>query len=122
MFEKYRKSVPSNDIVVTFSKMYRYRYRRYFFGEVSVPITSLLLKYRVPSSGNGTQPAGWRGGWSLSARLVFNFRGGQIGHCHQQLAAAATSLCWSSAMPQRRAPELVSPHTLRGNITSKIRI
>ena len=50
MFEKYRKSVPSNDIVVTFLKMYRYRYRRYFFSKVLVPISSLLLKYRVPSS------------------------------------------------------------------------
>ena len=30
--------------------MYRYGYRRYFFGKVSVPISSLLLKYRVPSS------------------------------------------------------------------------
>ena len=46
----YRKSVPSNDIVVIFLKMYRYRYRQYFFSKVSVPISSLLLKYRVPSS------------------------------------------------------------------------
>jgi len=41
----------STVIVVTFLKMYRYRYRRYFFSEVSVPISSLLLKYRVPTSG-----------------------------------------------------------------------
>ena len=48
--EKYRKSVPSTVIVVTFLKLYRYRYRRYFFGKVSVPISLVLLKYRVPTS------------------------------------------------------------------------
>ena len=31
--------------------MYRHRYRRYFFSKVLIPISSLLLKYRVPSSG-----------------------------------------------------------------------
>jgi len=36
--------------LVTFLKMYRFRYRCYFFSKVSVPISSLLLKYRVPTS------------------------------------------------------------------------
>ena len=46
---RYRVTIPS----LLFLKMYRCRYRRYFFGKVSVPTSPLLLKYRVPSSAYG---------------------------------------------------------------------
>jgi len=50
LFRFFASKITSTVIVVTFLKMYRYRYRRYFFSKVSVPISSLLLKYRVPTS------------------------------------------------------------------------
>jgi len=44
--KKYRAKLrlTSTVIVVTFLKLYRYRYRCYFFSKVSVPISSLLLR------------------------------------------------------------------------------
>ena len=44
-------AVPSTDIVGTFFKKYLISYRRYFFGKVFVPLSSVLQKYRVPTSG-----------------------------------------------------------------------
>ena len=59
--------------------MYRYRYRRYFFSKVSVPISLLLLKYRVPSSVGKNQGFLTGGKFTIYPLGVnFAYRGGKF--------------------------------------------
>jgi len=52
-----------------------YRYRRYFFSKVSVPILSLLINYRVPTSDCGDQAGkfAWCVPWASSLTRCFYY-------------------------------------------------
>ena len=82
--------------------MYRYRYRRYFSSKVSVPISSLLLNYRVPSSAGVCQmqlaPAVNR---TVNHRIC-NLRTVSLGHVTDQfelLKLDYHTLCFSIPVP-----------------------